>query len=258
MNVKANVFSYATLLLIFSIESSAPAYAADAAIASDNDSLSGDHLRLRTNANGFLSLADTSAAARCAPAGSRAAVSAETADEVFLRFLSVTDEDDTLLTADDKAALAACPKANRVNGFTQYKIPKASLRAYDFKRSGITFGGLVVPFKYRLGSSKELVSSSTVAPFIGFRTAWLQGFGLTFTPVVAAGLSLVPVADATTNSTSTKSAYTVAVGLRLTSSKNENFSAGLIYGRDYLSRVDREADPSVRKPWASFYLGYAM
>jgi hypothetical protein len=145
-----------------------------------------------------------------------------------------------------------------VNGFTQYKIAKSALEQHAFRRSGVTFGGLLVPFKYRLGNAKELVSSSAMAPYVGFRTAWFQNWGLSFTPVLAAGLSLVPVTDAGSSTTSTRAGYTLALGARLTSSKNEAFSAGLLFGRDFLSKSDRALDPNVSKPWLSFYVGFSI
>lgn len=229
-----------------------------AAIPSDGNKLTGDHIRLQTNATDFMSLdAAGASASKCAPVGSRIAVSEETTTDVFLRFISITNEADSLLTQADKDALKACPVENRVNGFSQYKLSKNKLAQTSYQRSGITFGALVVPFKYRLGA-KELVSSSAIAPYIGFRTAWLQGFGMTFTPILAAGLSLVPVTDAGTSTTATKSAYTFAAGLRLTSSKSESFSAGLILGRDFLNKVDKAGDKNADKPWVSFYLGYAL
>lgn len=232
--------------------------AAEPTFASDEDKFTGDHVRFRTNVNGFIAVAGDPKATFCAPTGSRVAVNRENADELFVRFLEITDEKDALLNDIDRAGLAACPKDARVNGFTQYKIPKATLEQHAFRRSGVTFGGLLVPFKYRLGNAKELVSSSTMAPFVGFRTAWFQNWGLSFTPVLAAGLSLVPVTDAGTSTTSTRAAYTLALGARLTSSKNENFSAGLVFGRDFLSRADRATDPTVSKPWVSFYVGFSI
>lgn len=227
-------------------------------IPSDGNKLTGDHIRLQTNVTGFIPLdAGSTDISKCAPIGSRIAVSEETTTDIFLRFISITSDSDTLLTQTDKDALNACPISDRVNGYSQYKLPKAKLVQTSYQRSGVTFGALVVPFKYRLGA-KELVSSSAIAPYVGFRTAWMQGFGMTFTPILAAGLSLVPVTDAGTSTTTTKSAYTLAAGLRLTSSKSENFSAGLILGRDFLNKVDKVGDKNADKPWVSFYLGYAL
>jgi hypothetical protein len=226
----------------------------------DNGAFRDDHLRFPVTISGLVSMAADAPAGvtYCAPKGSRVTVTAEDDKDIYVRFLSVTDETDFLKATSDEQSLQGCPKPRRVNGFTIYRMAKERLKLIDYKRSGVSFGGLVVPFKYRLGSAKQLVSSSTIAPFIGFRTAMLQDFGLTFTPLVAAGLSLVPVADADGKSTSSRSAYTFAVGLRLTSSKNESFSAGLLFGRDFLNKADREADPSVKKPWLSFYVGASI
>jgi hypothetical protein len=241
-----------------------PSMAADQAapsIPSDNGNLAGDHIKLATNVGGFVALpisSENTPPSLCATVGSTAAVSHVAGEFIFLRFLKVADKTDVLTFQGDFPAMEACSGLARVNTFTQYRIKATELAQYDFKRSGIAFGALVVPFKYRLGGAKELVSSATMAPFIGIRTALGQSWGLTFTPVVAAGLSLVPVVDATTKASESKAAYTLALGIRLTSSKNENFSAGLLYGRDFLNKSDRDADPNVSKPWVSFYLGYSL
>ncbi len=234
-------------------------HAAD--LPSDGNRWSGDHIRVRVNVHEFRDVmaTDTATGKRyCAPAGSRLVVNSETEDDLFVRFLSLTSDDDFAFSAADKAALDGCPDQNRVKLALGYKIAKGALARHDYTRTGVVFGGLVVPFKYRLGASKELVSSSTIAPFVGFRTGWLQSIGLTLTPVIAAGLSLVPVADPGGSTTSTKAAYTFALGIRLTSSKSDTFSAGLLYGRDFLNKADRDADPSVKEPWISIYLGYSL
>ena len=246
----------ARCLLFFLVCTSAAAQSST--IPSDENSLKDDHVRITTNFSPIL--APNDAKQYCAPTGSRMAISDTDDTWLYVRFLSITDESDKLLDQSDKDALAACPKGpdgQRVNIFTAYKIAKSDFNHLDYKRSGVSFGALVVPFKFRLGKSKELVSSSTVAPFLGFRTAWLT-FGLTFTPVIAAGLSVVPVADSTSGATESKSAYTFAAGFRLTSTKNDQFNAGLLFGHDFLNKSDRQQDPSVAKPWLSFYLGYAL
>ncbi len=225
-------------------------------IPSDGNSFKGDHLRLYTNLKGISKLGE-SGGNLCAPAGSRMAVSDQDDRRLYVRFLSVAGEDETFKFNEAALADTECGPKSRVNTYTSYELPIDTFLHTDFRRSGVTFGGLLVPFKLRLGKAKHLVSSSTVAPYVGFRTAW-SVYGLTFTPVVALGLSNVPVTDASTGTTETKAAYTVAVGLRLTSSKNEQFNAGILFGHDYLNKSDRLADPTVGKPWLSAYLGYSM
>jgi hypothetical protein len=157
-----------------------------------------------------------------------------------------------------KEALEACKPEERVNTHSSYQISRTALEGFGFRRTGVTFGGLVIPFKYRLGGDKGITSSSTVAPYVGFRTRYLQGYGVSFTPILSAGLGLVPVTDPTEGKTETKPAFSMAIGLVMTSSKNDQFNAGLVFGRDLLSKSDRTLDPNVDKPWLSFYLGVAM
>lgn len=237
---------------------------------SDAGRLDGDHLTLRTNVEGFQEAFGQNTDLKCAPAGSLLSVTSESGDQVLVRFRVIPNENDTDVRAYSKdssysfekvtklKSLESCKEDRRVNGYTQYKIPKATLQRFDYRRSGAVFGGLVVPFKFRLGGAKELSSSSTVAPYVGFRSSLLQGWGLTFTPVFSAGLGMVPVVDPTNNTTTTKAAFSTAVGLVLTSNKNEGFNAGFLIGRDFLSRSDRQRDPDVNAPWVSLYLGYSL
>lgn len=225
----------------------------------DNGVLKGDHAQFRTTVDGFKALPlSADSKVLCAPAGAKAAITGESTDDLLVRFLSLPATTDLLLIDNERAALAQCGEDQRVRLGTQYVLPREVLMRHDFVRTGVSFGGLVVPFKYRVGRDKELVSSATVAPYVGFRTGWMQSFGLTFTPVLAAGLSLVPVPDAASSSTTTKPAYTLALGIKLSSSKNDAFTAGLLYGRDFLNKSDVAADPKLHKPWLSFYVGASI
>lgn len=228
--------------------------ATGATYPSDEDRLDGDHLTLRVNAYNFKAYDDVLHVSKCAPKGSVIVVTKDGVGEnVSLRFHSVSNEKDFF---PESVALTACPEEKRVNDVTLYSIKKVDLLVYDFRRSGVTFGGLVVPFKYYIGGDKKISPSSSVAPYIGFRGP--APFGLTFTPIISAGLGLVPVSNPGTDKTETKTALTAAAGFVLSSSKNQSFNAGLVIGKDYLSRDDRASDPTVSKAWFSVYLGYSL
>ena len=226
----------------------------------DRDALGGDHLTLRTNAYGFKEASSDKPADKCAPQGSTLRVLQELNGMVTVQFRDIPDQPRGVLGTPQvtQEALDACKADKRVNTYTAYQISRTALEGFGFRRSGVTFGGLVVPFKYRLGGDKGIVSSSTVAPYVGFRTSYLQGYGVSFTPVLSAGLGLVPVTDPNQDKTDTKPAFSMAIGIVMTSSKNDQFNAGLVFGRDLLSKSDRALDPNVDKPWLSFYLGVAM
>jgi hypothetical protein len=173
---------------------------------------------------------------------------------VSLRFQDVPGQP---VGAEIPDHLRDCPTDKRVNTHEQYIISRAQLGQYSVRRTGLTFGGLVVPFKVRLGSSREIVSSATVAPYIGWRTSY-EYWGISLTPTVSAGLGLVPIHADGGGSPTTRAAFSTAFGLVLGSDKNQAFHAGLLLGKDFLSRADRQIDPSAKLPWWSFFVGYAL
>jgi hypothetical protein len=239
-----------------------PASAADdppATYAGDNDVYDGDILKLYTNVGDFTEIGDVSETKFCAPKGSVLAVTSDRNDLLSVRFKKVpAGKVDALLEeTPSPEAVGKCTSTSQiVNDYTQYEIGKGVLLRHSFRRSGITFGALVVPFKFYLSGDRKITTSSTIAPYIGFRLP--QSFSLTVTPIVSAGLGLVPVADPNSGETETKSALTVGFGFALKSTKNDAFNAGFLIGRDFLSRSDEKADPNVRKAWFSLYVGYKL
>lgn len=219
--------------------------------AADDQQFSGDHLYLKTNVHGFAPQSAADKGEKCALVGSKLSVHHEATDgKLVVRFYELAAEKGL-----DSRAIVDCPPDRRVNTFTSYIIQKGELQKYDFRRTGVAFGGLVIPFKFRLGGDRGITASSTIAPYVGFRTHFFQGYGLSFTPIVSAGLGLVPVTDPAAGKTDTKNALSTAVGLVMTSSKNDKFISGLVIGKDFLSNADRALDPNVDKAWLSFYLG---
>ena len=250
-----------------------------ASYPSSEDRFDGDELKLRTRARGFVELDGGSTETHCAPSSSEVKVFSEKGDDLKLRFLTVAPNiknpakpeklkaDAT--EAEKAAAVRAVATKNAelgecasddplVRPNIAYRVSKALLvDSAAFRRTGFSFGALVVPFKFRTGV-KEIIPSATVAPYVGWRTGWFSSWGLTFTPLVSAGLGLVPVADPTTGQAETKSALSFSTGLVVHSSKNDGFQAGLLLGRDYLGKADTALDPGSKKLWLSFYVGYSM
>lgn len=218
-----------------------------AAFPSDNDRFDGDKLKLRTRVIGFSEADGSGAKDLCAPADWELKVTREAGADLIVRFLD-----------DEVKGIGCDDAAKRVKQGIAYRIAKSKLvENTDFRRTGFTFGGLIVPFKFRTGD-KEIVSSATVAPYVGWRTGWFSTWGLTFTPLMSAGLALVPVADPSTGRSETRSAFSFSLGMVMGSSKNDAFQSGVLIGRDFLGRSDAELDPGSKKVWLSFYVGYAL
>jgi hypothetical protein len=218
-----------------------------AGYAADEDRFDGDKLTLRTRVVGFADADVPDDASWCAPSESELKVTREVGDALLLRFTRV---------GGGKAECAAGSKI--VNTFMAFRITKSRLtQTTSFRRTGVTFGALIVPFKFRTGD-KEIVSSATVAPYVGWRTGWFGTYGLSFTPLFSAGLGLVPVTNPASGTTETRSAFSMATGIVMGSSKNEAFQAGFLIGRDFLGRSDAQLDPGSKKVWLSFYVGYTL
>jgi hypothetical protein len=223
---------------------------------------------LKSNAAAADVAAASSAAVQAANAAVRAADAAEASAEAAVpeveralkagQKLKVKKPPGVWATeeAASLSAISACVSAGMVNDYTAYRIEVAQLVQYPYRRTGVMFGALVVPFKFHMGGENKLSASSTVAPYIGFRGP--APFGLTFTPIVSAGLGLVPVNDPSTDETDTKSAFSFALGVLLTHSKNDKFNAGVLFGKDFLSKSDRVGDDTVDKVWFSIYVGYKL
>ncbi|TAK93534.1 MAG: hypothetical protein EPO09_12305 [Aquabacterium sp.] len=181
----------------------------------------------------------------CGPANSKLSAFKDGGDTILVRFIEIEPD-----------GAQACGDTPIVKLGVQYAIPKSMLTDdYDVRRTGATFGALVIPFKFRIGADKPVSSSSTVAPYVGWRTGVLSSYGITLTPYFSAGLGLVPVTDPASGGTETKSALSTAAGLVLRSSKSDAFQFGIAFGKDFLDKQSKLQDPSVNKPWISVFIG---
>ncbi len=252
----------AGILALVALTSPCHAQSTTPNFVSDNGNFSGDHFRIQTDLFGFAiasSSGTTSSTLYCAPKGSKfqvvydsntntsSAPSAGAASTVrFINIPATVNNSDTACTS------------NVVNTYTAYTLPDTTLQSTPVKRSGIVFGGLLVPFKYNL-SSKQLQSSPTTAPFVGFRTGY-EPYGLSFVPVAMLGLAFSTSQNNTANSNGTNTSLSTGIGLRLSSSKNENWHGGIMFGRDFGGGNTTATNPSSTSAysWVSMFLGYSM
>lgn len=213
---------------------------------SSRNLLQGDHLKVTSDLYGLTPTSPGVTGMRCAGRDSIFIVDRVTDTETFITFLTV---------GPPKSA-DTCPLGSEMaKEASQYKLTNSTFGTIGFKSTGIAYGALVVPFKFRLGADKKLVSSTTIAPYLGLRWWKMGAFGVECIPVFSAGLALVPITDPATKQTETKAAFSSAIGLTLTSSKSADFSAGILFGKDFLGRAERAQDPSVNKPWVSIWVG---
>ncbi|WP_162932173.1 glycoside hydrolase family 19 protein [Solimonas sp. K1W22B-7] len=226
-----------------------------AVFASSKGKLAGDKARFRANAGPFKKRYGTGTDKEyCATAGSVARISKEVDTDVYLRFTQIGSVDNDLDTPSTKA-LEDCKGDDLVATGIAYKIPRADFESMEISLRGFEYGGLIVPFKYYLGGEKSIKSSATIAPYVGYH--WPIFWGLTFTPIAAAGVGMVPVEGAS-GETENKTALSTAIGMVITSAKSEEYKAGIVFGKDFLSKTDRANDETVGKVWFSLYLGVSI
>ena len=256
MKSKPVLLAMSRHLILVCAASMSASVAAQSKIASDKDNYSGDHIRVQTHLKGFKESSRDSTVIKCAPANSGLSVLRDDGEKLTVRFYDVPKVNAEKMKETDLGK--ECLTVGFVSEDASYTIDRKVFLENDYKRSGVTFGGLVIPFKFRLGGDKAVSSSSTVAPYLGFTSRYLQGFGLSLNPVIAGGVALVPVTNPATGQSESKTGFSFGLGFVLKSSKNDEFSAGLIIGKDVMSSSDRALDPNINEPWISFYLGVSM
>lgn len=120
-------------------------------------------------------------------------------------------------------------------------------------RYGLTYGGLVVPFKYHINGSKEFKGGSTVAPYLGYRfDANSAGYGAKLVGFL--GASTVAVAQNVGGVEQTQSLAGFSYGVGLIGQIKGDFQMGLVIGADKVSKSANYADNG--KWWLAVSLGF--
>jgi hypothetical protein len=120
---------------------------------------------------------------------------------------------------------------------------------------GLTYGGLVVPFKYHLRGSKEFKGGSSVAPYVGYRFDE-NDLGLGVKAIAFAGISSVDVAQNVDGQAKSQSLAGYSYGVGLLGSIQNSFQMGLILGADRVSKSANYADNG--RWWLALSIGYAF
>lgn len=168
------------------------------------------------------------------------------------------------LTSDSKSALNVDCKTqgdlgSPKNDYHVYRVMQDAMPPEYSKHFGITHGALFVPFKRR--PDNGLSGESSIGYFAGYRFDTVAG--LTLTPIVTAGVSLVNVDDdsastvsATPADTGVRPAFTWGGGLVLT--HLGSFQIGVVYGVDKIGGEAGKNWAYEGKGWYSLMIGYSF
>ena len=136
------------------------------------------------------------------------------------------------------------------------RIKEDDLNNSGPNRYGLTYGALVVPYKYHVSGSKSFDGSSSIAPFLGYR-ADKAFFGFSVKGILFAGASAIRVNRTDQNGQSrddTLAGFTYGLGILGTVKKE--FQLGIVFGADRVSHGSDYADNG--KWWGAVALGFSF
>jgi hypothetical protein len=118
-------------------------------------------------------------------------------------------------------------------------------------KQGFNIVGLVVPFKYRLGSDASLSPSSTIGPSAAY--TYSVGMNTQVTWSGFAGVCAIPLNDI--NSDKVNNRFGLSYGVAFVLGVNKSLQLGAVYGWDNL--VDNSINWQYNnRPWVAFGIGY--
>lgn len=135
-------------------------------------------------------------------------------------------------------------------------ISKENVDHITWHREGLTYGMLVVPYKYHLAGAKDLTGESSIGTYIGYKQDFISDFSLTIAPF--AGLSTVPVtqSNATAGTSSTTNVAAFSYGLGFIGEIKHKVQFGLVFGADRTGSDSGYKDDG--KGWVALAVGYSF
>jgi hypothetical protein len=137
---------------------------------------------------------------------------------------------------------------------TAFIVNLDDLRNSGFTRTGITYGTLVVPFKYQLTGDKDFTGSATLGGYVGFRYETRKWIGITLTPILFVGASSNSVQNSSKSSTDNIMGFSYGGGLIGTI--KSSFQVGIVIGADIVGNsVNYQYNG---KPWIALEIGFSF
>jgi hypothetical protein len=228
--------------------------AATPALAAGNGELDyrGDALTFAVKVTGYTGTKDAKTKIYCIPA------------KTDLRGMSKLEGADTLKVLvptgvgpfGNPPGVKDCDKATPLPNdelITLSDVSKDNILDYGGSRYGLTYGGLVVPFKYHLDGAKEFATGGTVAPYLGYRFD-KNGLAFGVKAVVFLGAAGVSVDQVVDGEKKTQTLAGLSYGLGLLGTVKGNFQFGLVLGADRVSKSANYAHNG--KWWTSLAIGF--
>lgn len=171
--------------------------------------------------------------------------------------LKVADQvQPAFVVASVPAQAGSCTAANTVKVDDVVIVKQDDITSTPPDRYGLTYGTLLVPFKYQLRGDKSFTGQSSLGGYIGFRQDRSGLTGLALQYVGFLGGASVPVQQTVDGKSVTQQIAGVSYGLGLIGTVKENFQMGVILGADRVSKNAGYVNNG--KPWVAVSLGFAF
>ena len=132
-------------------------------------------------------------------------------------------------------------------------IAPEDLKMLPPDRYGLTYGTLLVPYKYHFSGS-DFGSGASVGGYLGYRWDRSGVIGIALHPVVFVGAATIPVSQVNNGQVKTENMAGISYGIGLLGSVKDEFQLGIIIGAD---RVNKSADYRYNgKVWLAISLGF--
>ena len=123
-------------------------------------------------------------------------------------------------------------------------------------RFGLTFGTLMVPYKFHLAGDHNFSGGATLGGYIGFRQEKSGWWGLGLQYIAFVGAAAVEVPQTVDGQTKSLSVNGLSYGIGILGTVKDSFHMGFVVGAD---RVGADAKYARNgKPWLALSLGYAF
>lgn len=189
----------------------------------------------------------------CAPAGTRfrgigeAMVDKNQTPSPVFRAYNVPNPSTTLISGRCAGGVNLVKEGDIV------LIAPADLKMLPPDRYGLTYGTLLVPYKYHFSGS-DFGSGASVGGYLGYRWDRSGVIGIALHPVVFVGAATIPVSQVTNGQVKTENMAGISYGIGLLGSVKDEFQLGIIIGSD---RVNKSADYRYNgKAWLAISLGF--
>ena len=123
-------------------------------------------------------------------------------------------------------------------------------------RYGLTYGTLLVPFKYQAKGSKDFTGSTSLGGYLGFRQDRSGYTGLALQYVAFLGGTIIQVPTTTGTTTTNQDRGGISYGLGILGTVKDSFHMGLVVGADHVSPSAGYVNNN--KPWVAVSLGFSF